>query len=45
MTVATQLGLKINTTKTKYVINIKDNGNEPKEIEICGQKYEKVEML
>jgi hypothetical protein len=44
-TVATQLGLTINTTETKYVINRKDNGNEPKEIEISGQKYEKVEIF
>jgi hypothetical protein len=44
-TVATQLGLAINTTKTKYMINRKDNGNEKKEIEISGQKYEKVEMF
>jgi hypothetical protein len=43
--VATQLGLIINTIKTKYMINRKDNGNEPKEIEISGQKYEKVEMF
>jgi hypothetical protein len=43
--VATQLGLTINTTKTKYVINRKDNGNEPKEIEMSGHKYKKVEMF
>jgi hypothetical protein len=44
-TVATQLGLTINTTKTKYMNNRKDNGNEPKEIERSGQKYEKAEMF
>jgi hypothetical protein len=44
-TVATQLGLTINTSKTKYIINRKDNGNEPKETEISDQKYEKVEMF
>jgi hypothetical protein len=44
-TVATQLGLTINTTEKKNMIFRKDNGNEPKEIEIRGQKYEKVEMF
>jgi hypothetical protein len=44
-TVATQLGLTINTTKTKYMINRKDNGNKRKEIGISGQKYQKVEMF
>jgi hypothetical protein len=44
-TVATHLGLTINTTKTKYMINRKDNDNEPREIEISGQKYQKVETF
>jgi hypothetical protein len=44
-TVASQVGLTINVSKTKYMINRKKNGNEPEEIEINGQKYENVEMF
>jgi hypothetical protein len=43
-TVASQMGLTINVSKTKYMINGKKKGNEPEEIEINGQKYENVEI-
>jgi hypothetical protein len=32
--------LTIHISKTKYIINGKKMGSEPKEIEINGQKYE-----
>jgi hypothetical protein len=35
--VATQIGLSMNNAKTKYVVNRKDNNNEPKEIELMGK--------
>lgn len=38
--VAIQTGLTIHISKTKYIINGQKMGNEPKEIEINGQKYE-----
>jgi hypothetical protein len=44
-TVASQMGLTINVSKTKYMINRKKKGNEPEEIEINGQKYENAEMF
>jgi hypothetical protein len=34
--VATQIGLSMNNAKTKYMVNRKDNNNEPKGIEIIG---------
>jgi hypothetical protein len=43
--VAPQIGLSTNNTKTKYMINRKDNNNEPKEIEIMGKKFENVESF
>jgi phage tail sheath gpL-like len=45
MTAASQIGLTINVSKTKYMINRKKKGNEPEEIEINGNKYENVEMF
>src|SRR5215469_18256230 len=36
-----QIGLQMNDTKTKYMINRHD-GNKVKEIELMGKKYEKV---
>jgi hypothetical protein len=36
-TVASQMGLTINVSKTKYMINRKKKGNEPEETEINGQ--------
>jgi sorting nexin-29 len=39
-----QIGLQINDTKTKYMINRQD-GNNVKEIEFMGKKYEKVESF
>jgi hypothetical protein len=42
--VATQIGLSMNNTKTKYMVNRKDN-NEPKEIKIIGKKFENVESF
>jgi hypothetical protein len=39
--VATQIVLSMNNAKTKYIVNRKDNNNEPKEIEIIG-KYLKM---
>jgi hypothetical protein len=35
--VATQIGPSMNNTKTKYVVNRKNNNNEPKEIELMGK--------
>jgi hypothetical protein len=43
--IASNMGLIINVSKTKYMINRKKQGNEPEEIEINGQKYENVEMF
>jgi hypothetical protein len=43
--VASQMGLMIDVSKTKYTINRKKRGNEPEEIEINGQNYENVEMF
>jgi hypothetical protein len=43
--VAPQIGLSTNNTKTKYMVNRKDNNNEPKEIEIMGKKFENVESF
>lgn len=40
--VALQTGWTIHISKTKYIINGQKMGNEPKEIEINGQKYENV---
>jgi hypothetical protein len=39
-----QIGLQINYTKTKYVINRQD-GNKVKETEFMGKKYKKVESF
>jgi hypothetical protein len=39
-----QIGLQINDTKTKYMINRQD-GNKVKESEWMGKKYEKVESF
>ena len=39
-----QIGLQMNDTKTKYMINRQD-GNKVKEIELMGKKYEKVESF
>jgi hypothetical protein len=39
-----QIGLQMNDTKTKYIINRQD-GNKVKEIEFMGKKYEKVESF
>jgi hypothetical protein len=39
-----QIGLQMNGTKTKYMINRHD-GNKVKEIELMGKKYEKVESF
>jgi hypothetical protein len=36
---ATQVGLRMNNAKTKYMVNRKVNNNEPKEIEIMGKKF------
>jgi hypothetical protein len=33
----------MNNTKTKYMVNMKDNNNEPKEIEMIGKRFENVE--
>jgi hypothetical protein len=44
-TVASQIGLTINVSKTKCLINRKKRGNEPEEIEINGQRYKNVEMF
>jgi hypothetical protein len=43
--VATQTGLSMNNAKTKYMVNRKDNNNEPKEIEIMGKQFENVESF
>jgi hypothetical protein len=39
-----QIGLQMNDTKTKYMINRQD-GNKVKEIEMMGKRYEKVESF
>jgi len=39
-----QIGLQMNDTKTKYMINRQD-GNKVKEIELMGKRYEKVESF
>jgi len=39
-----QIGLQMNDTKTKYMLNRKV-GNKVKEIELMGKKYEKVESF
>jgi hypothetical protein len=39
-----QIGLQMNDTKTKYMINRHD-GNKLKVIELMGKKYEKVEYF
>jgi hypothetical protein len=44
-TVASQMGLTINVSKTKYTVTTKKKGNEPEETEINGQKYENVEKF
>jgi hypothetical protein len=44
-TVASQMGLATNVSKTNYMINRKKKGNEPEETEINGEKYENVEMF
>jgi hypothetical protein len=43
--VATQTGLSMNNTKTKYMANRKDNNNEPQEIEIMGTTFENAESF
>jgi hypothetical protein len=35
----------MNNVKTKYMINRKDNNNEPKETEIMGKKFKNVESF
>jgi hypothetical protein len=35
----------MNNAKTKYVVNRMDNNNEPKEIEIMGNKFDNVESF
>jgi hypothetical protein len=35
----------MNNAKTKYMVNRKDNNNEPKKIEIMGKKFEIVESF
>jgi hypothetical protein len=44
-TVALQIGLSINVSKTKYMVSSKKKKNEPQEIVINWQKYESVEMF
>jgi hypothetical protein len=44
-TVASQRGLTINVSKIKCMINRKEKGNGPEEIEMNGRKYENVEMF
>jgi hypothetical protein len=44
-TVTSQMGLTINVSITKCMINRKKKGNEPEEIEINGQKDENVEIF
>ena len=39
-----KIGLQMNDTKTKYMINRQD-GNKVKEIELMGKRYEKVESF
>jgi len=39
-----QIGLQMNNTTTKYMINRQD-GNKVKEIELMGKRYEKVESF
>jgi len=39
-----QIGLQMNDTKTKYMINRQD-GNKVKEIEMIRKRYEKVEFV
>ena len=39
-----QIGLQMNDTKIKYIINRQD-GNKVKEIELMGKRYEKVESV
>jgi hypothetical protein len=43
--VATQIGRSMNNAKTKYMVNRKDNNNEPKEIEIMGKKIKKCRIF
>jgi hypothetical protein len=44
--VATQIGLRMNNAKTKYMVNRKDDNNsEPKETEIMRKKFENVESF
>jgi hypothetical protein len=38
-----QIGLQMNDTKTKYMIN-RHSKNEEKTIELIGKKYEKVKV-
>jgi hypothetical protein len=35
----------MNNAKTKYMVNRKDNNNEPNETEIMGKKFENVESF
>jgi hypothetical protein len=39
-----QIGLQMNDTKTKYMLN-RQVGNRVKEIELMGERYEKVESF
>ena len=45
ITVASQIDLTINVSKSKYMINRKKKGNDPEEIEINGQRYENTEIF
>ena len=44
MAITQQIGLQMNDTKTKYMLN-RQVGNRVKEIELMGKKYEKVESF
>jgi hypothetical protein len=37
--VATQIGLSMNNTKIKYMVNTKNNNNKPKETQVMGKKF------
>jgi hypothetical protein len=45
ISVASQMGVPVNVSRTNYMLNRKKKRNEREEIKINGQKYENVEMF
>ena len=44
VSITQQIGLQMNDTKTKYMVN-RQVGNKVKETELMGKKYEKAESF